>query len=136
MLRSVVLLSILLAGAESFITEDAEYEIDRECLIDDIFAEKLEPVNKLIAEVKDLIQKKTNCAHTKDIENLYDYYMWQFKALEKNGCKRHQTLDNYIAEFADCAREHKVARNNFLPHFAYEFHTCMKPAKTLYTFVR
>uniref|UniRef100_D1FPV8 Hypothetical secreted protein n=1 Tax=Simulium nigrimanum TaxID=683695 RepID=D1FPV8_SIMNI len=136
MLLAIVLLSVVLAGAESFIAEDAEYIIDRECLIDDVFADKLEPLNRLKDEVKELLQSKAKtCQHHRDIENLFDYYLWRFKALEKNGCKRHTGLDDYLTQFTDCARTHKVARNNYLPHFAYEFHTCMIPATSLYTFV-
>jgi hypothetical protein len=111
--------------------------LDRECLVDDVYAVKLEPLNKLKAEVKGLFDQedKKKCENYQDIKNLYDYYTWMFKALEKPGCKRHQDLDRYIAEFTECARDLKVARNNYLPHFAYEFHTCMAPANQLYKFI-
>jgi hypothetical protein len=109
--------------------------LDRECLVDDVYAEKLAPLDSLKKEVKLLLEQNKQCNNYEDIKNLYDYYTWMFKALEKPGCKRHQDLDKYIAEFTECARDLKVARNNYLPHFAYEFHTCMAPANQLYKFI-
>nr|ACH56934.1 hypothetical secreted protein [Simulium vittatum] len=134
MLLAVVLLSLLLATGESIISEDAEYVIDRDCIFDDVIAAKLQTLNKLKDEVKKALES-INCTHRKDILNLYDYYMWQFKALEKPACKRNQNLDKYIEEFTECALHLKDVRNRYLPHYAYEFHTCVPPTLDLYKFV-